>query len=274
MAFRQSRNTQTKTILAIVGTATLVIATFLIPQQLAQAAKSYTVTGSGQLLPDMRPVRETIMDNDLVKDPNTGKILLRFAGGIGNYGPGTIEVVGKRDTVDRNNNVMPAFQRIYSANGTFTEVNVGELTYHPAHHHYHFVNAVSYSLIDPSNGNVVVSSAKQAFCLADVAVADSSVPNYPTAPVYNRCYNSQVAEFVRMGVSPGWEDVYGKDLVGQAFDVTDLMQKPAQAYVLKVTTNPDGVLVDANNGEPQSTSVQVMIGQGVEVGVGKSRPGV
>ncbi len=44
-------------------------------------------------------------------------------------------------------------------------------------------------------------------------------------------------------------------------------------YFLESTTNPDKMLRDSN-GEPQKTSVEVVIGQGVKVGVGKSRPGV
>lgn len=276
MAFKQSVGKhELRTILAILGLGCLVISTFVVPMQLAQAAKT-SASQQQQLLPNIKPVKETLADNDLVKDPTTGKTLLRFAGGIGNYGPGKIEVVGRGSaSVDSSYNVLQAYQRVYNTDGTFVEVPVGQMNYHEAHHHYHFVNAVTYSLIDPSSNNkVVVSSAKQAFCLADVEVADPTVPNYPTAPVYNRCYNSPVATFVLMGVSPGWEDVYGKDLVGQSFDVTDLMNRPAHTYILEQTTNPDGVLRDSNGGTPQKTSIEVVLGQGVKVGVGTARPGV
>jgi len=261
-------------LIAVAGTAALVMGVFLAPMHLAQAARSST--GQQQLLADIRPVRETLSDYDLVKDPNTGKILLRFAGGIGNYGVGKIEIVGRADpAMDPTSNALVAYQRLYKADGTFTELRVGVLSYHPEHHHYHYVNAVKYSLVDPSTKNqVVVTAAKQAFCLADVEVLDPTISTYPTQPVYNRCYNSPVADFVLMGVSPGWEDVYGKDLVGQSFDVTDLMNKPAKKYLLMETTNPDGVLVDANGGTPQTTSIEVVIGKGVTVGTGVSRPGV
>jgi len=264
-----------KTIVVVVGISILAIAAFIIPQQLVQAAKrSSENPGAGQLLPDIRPVASTLEDNDLVKDPHSGNILLRFAGGIGNYGAGTLEVYGKRDVVDRDNNTMPAYQRVYNADGSYIDRPVGMLIYHPLHHHYHFVGSATYSLIDPSNGNEVVKSEKQTFCLADVTIVDTTVPNYTQTPKYNSCAHSQVATSVLMGVSPGWEDVYGKDLVGQAFNVTDLMHQPPKTYILQQTTNPEGLLLDANGGIPQTITTTVVIGQGVHVGTGVSRPGV
>ncbi|MFY3741548.1 MAG: hypothetical protein HMLIMOIP_002005 [Candidatus Nitrosomirales archaeon] len=258
--------------------AQLIVATIFaltISSQTVEAAKkgSPHSTSSDLLLPDLRPVKNTLMDYDLVKDPKTGQILLRFAGGMGNYGEGTLEIVGKRASISSDKNSMPAYQRVYKEDGTFDEIQVGVLSYHPEHHHYHFVNAIKYSLTDPTTGNEI-SAKKEAFCLADVAVIDDTITTYSQTPVYNQCYPNPNAKFVRMGVSPGWEDVYGKDLIGQAFDVTALMEKPQQIYILEEITNPDGSLIDSNDGKPQKTSIEVIIGQGVEVGVGKSRPGV
>ena len=262
--------------LIAVQLAAAVIFASIVSSQIVDAAakKPSQPSGfSGLLLPDLRPVKDTLMDHDLVKDPNTGHILLRFAGGIGNYGEGMLEIVGKRASTSSDENSMPAYQRLYREDGTYDEIQVGTLTYHPQHHHYHFVNAIKYSLKDPSTGNVI-SAKKEAFCLADVAVVDDTLAHYSQTPVYNQCYPNPNAKFVKMGVSAGWEDVYGKDLVGQAFDVTALMEKPQQVYILEEITNPDGTLIDGNDGKPQKTSIEVIIGQGVEVGVGKSRPGV
>jgi hypothetical protein len=260
--------------IAILGTAALAITTFLVPMQLAQGAR--VSSGSQQLLPDIRPEKSTLADNDLVLDPQTGHILLRFAGGISNYGSGTLEVIGVRESADSN--TLTAYQRIYKIDGSYSQVPVGTLIYHEAHHHWHFVNAVEYRLVDPDTkkGSVVILAQKQAFCLADVAVVDETAPNYPIQPIYNRCYNmpAGVTDFVLMGVSQGWEDIYGKDLVGQSMDVTELMQKPAKTYILQEITNPAGVLKDVHNGTPQTTSVEVTIGQGVPVDTGVARPGV
>src|ERR1044071_682795 len=154
------RDVNIRTMLLVAGTATLAISAFLVPMQLVQAAKqTQTTATTTQVLPNLKPVRETLMDNDLVYDPVSGKMLLRFAGGIGNYGPGKIEIVGRSDpSLDSTDNVLRAFQRVYNTGGTYTEVPVGILNYHSQHHHYHFVNAVKYSLVDPSNNNVVVTA--------------------------------------------------------------------------------------------------------------------
>jgi hypothetical protein len=46
-------------------------------------------------------------------------------------------------------------------------------------------------------------------------------------------------------------------------------------YTLQVTTNPSGLLKDVNNSEPQTISIgPIKIGQGVQAGIGTSRPGV
>ena len=276
-ARKREGNSELRTIFALAGLAALIIVTFVVPQHLVQAAKS-TTGSTAQLLPDIRPDAATLQDNDLVYDPQTGHVLLRFAGGIADYASGKLEIVGIRESTNPDNNTLSAYQRVYNTDGTYSQVPVGTLIYHPAHHHWHFANAVEYRLIDPNakKGNVIIVAQKQSFCLADVAVVDPKVQNYPTQPKYNRCYNmpSDVTNFVLMGVSPGWEDIYGKDLVGQSMDVTDLMQKPAQKYILEEITNPAGLLKDINNGTPQRTSVEVTIGQGVPVGTGVVRPGV
>jgi len=240
-----------------------------------KSSDSHEGSAGDLLLPDLRPREETTLnDYDLVKDPKTDKILLRFAAGLANYGEGKLEVVGIRDdSSNEDDGPIPAYQRIYREDGIYEQVKVGELTYHKVHHHYHFVDAIKYSLIDPDSGETITSD-KASFCLADVAIADDDSENFSQTPVYNRCYHNENAKLVKMGISPGWEDVYGKDLVGQAFDVTELMEEPAKTYILELTTNPDGVLQDTNDGDPQTISIEVVIGEGVEVGVGKSRPGV
>jgi hypothetical protein len=274
----KKRNALKRTLIFLVAlqlVTVMIFASIASSQMVFVAATkpSQSQSSSILMLPDLRPVKDTLMDYDLVKDPNTGHILLRFAAGVGNYGEGKLEIIGKRASISSDDNSMPAYQRVYRQDGTYDEIQVGTLTYHSQHHHYHFVNAIKYSLKDPSSGSVV-SAKKEAFCLADVAVVDDTLAHYSQAPVYNQCYPNPNAKFVKMGVSPGWEDVYGKDLIGQAFDVTALMEKPQQVYILEEITNPDGALIDGNDGKPQKTSIEVVIGQGVQVGVGKSRPGV
>ena len=249
------------------------IVTALCALSPADAPPAYDV------LPTLAPDPDVLADNDLVRDPKTGQILLRFSNAIGNYGAGVLHVIGYRQsaspqTVDIDDDTMPAFQRVYRQDGTYHDEPIGDLVYHPEHHHFHFVGAARYRLIDPDTVEVVQESAKVSFCLADVIVVDDSVPGFRKVPVFNSCAHDPYARLVQMGISAGWADVYGKDLIGQAFDVTDLMNLPAKCYILESTTNPDGLLWETNDSQPASAWVKVRIGKGVPVGVGKSRPGV
>jgi hypothetical protein len=50
-----------------------------------------------------------------------------------------------------------------------------------------------------------------------------------------------------MGISVGWEDVYDKMLVGQNFDVTDLMRQPQARYLIRQTVDEAGIIFEQND---------------------------
>jgi hypothetical protein len=230
------------------------------------------------LLPDLAPLQEDLADNDLVLDPQTGVVWLRFTGSPANFGAGALHVIGRRTQAEAaaatpGNNVIPAYQRIARSDGSSYEVPVGEMLYHDEHKHFHMDGISRYRLIN-SGGTVVRESPKVAFCLVDLKVVDSTLPGFKVNPTFASCSHNANATTLEMGISIGWADVYAKDLDGQSFDVTDLMTLPAQEYTLEMTTNPQGLLHEVNRTSPKSTSVQVTIGRGVLVGVGGPRPGV
>src|SRR5207244_12594710 len=102
-------------------------------------------------------------------------------------------------------------------------------------------------------------NAKAAVCLADVTVADSTLPGFPTAPAYNGCDPNARSTYVNMGTSVGWKDIYDKMLFGQNFDVTDLMSRPQAQYFIRQTVDAAGIIFehdDANN----TTGVWVTLG--------------
>ena len=242
-----------------------------------------TSVRAADLLPALAPNPAVLADFDLVQVPgpvsSTQTILLRFSNGIMNLGAGVLHIVAYRDsaspsTVDLNNDTLPAFQRITRDDGTTYDVPAGELIYHSVHHHFHFEGAARYQLIDPDTLTVVRESPKVSFCLADVTYVDSTLPGFRKVPIFNGCIHDPYTTFGEMGISIGWEDIYDKSLVGQALDVTELMNLPAKDYLLQSTTNPDGILHELNAAQPASVSVSVRIGQGVPVKVGQSRPGV
>jgi hypothetical protein len=231
------------------------------------------------LLPTLTSEAEVLADADVVYSPPTGRILLRFANGIGNRGTGPLHLIGYRDpnaVIDPANNSMPAYQRIWRTDGSSHDEVVGTISYHDEHHHFHYDGAMRFRLIEVRGNREVVmaESSKVSFCLADVGVVDATLPGYPTAPRYNSCVHNASASSVVMGISVGWDDIYGKDLQGQAFDVTDLMALPIKEYILETTSNPYGFLWEAYRKRPSSARITILLGVGVPVGTGVTRPGV
>jgi hypothetical protein len=272
-----------KTIKPILPTRITKIATKLLFIVSTLALVGLRTSSKADLLPALAPDPAVLADFDLVQVPGpasaTQTILLRFSNGIMNLGAGVLHIVAYRDsaspsTVDRNNDTLPAFQRITREDGSTYDVPAGELIYHPEHHHFHFQGAARYQLIDPDTLTTLRESPKVSFCLADVTYVDSTLPGFRKVPIFNGCIHDPYTTFGEMGISIGWEDIYDKALIGQALDVTDLMNLPAKDYILQSTTNPDGILHELNTDHPASASVLVRIGQGVPVKVGQSRPGV
>ena len=231
---------------------------------------------AGALLPELVPNQQLLGDDHVVwRDPQTRQFLLAFSAGIKNLGAGTLNAVGYRDSVARslpNPNTMPAYQRLFHANGSCDELEIGTMTYHGLHHHWHLDGVMTYELLDATLTPVKPNS-KVAFCLADVAVADSTLPGFPTAPAYNGCDPNARTTYVNMGTSVGWEDIYDKMLVGQNFDVTDLMSRPQAQYFIQQTVDAAGIISEQNDAN-NTTGVWVTLGVGVPYSTGGPRPGV
>ena len=236
-----------------------------------------TALRAGALLPELVPNQQLLAEDHVVwRDPQTGRFLLAFSAGIKNLGAGTLNVVGYRDrivgSVVPDPNLIAAYQRIFHADGTCDEIQIGTMEYHPLHHHWHLEGVMTYELLD-TQGQLVAPNSKAAFCLADVAPADPSLPGFPTAPAFNGCDPSRRTTFVNMGTSVGWEDIYDKQLFGQSFDVTDLMNQPQATYILRQTVDEAGILYEENNGN-NVTEIEVTLGIGIPFSTGRPRPGV
>ena len=236
-----------------------------------------TTLRAGALLPELVPDQQLLIDDHVVwRDPQTGRFLLAFSAGIANIGAGTLNVVGYRDpiagSVVPDPNTIPAYQRIFHADGTCDEIPIGTMEYHPLHHHWHLDGVMTYELFD-AQGQPVAPNTKAAFCLADVLKVDPNLPGFPTAPAFNGCDPNQRTTFVNMGTSVGWEDVYDKQLFGQSFDVTDLMNQPQAQYTLRQTADEAGILIEQDNTN-NTTEISVTLGIGVPYSIGRPRPGI
>jgi len=235
-----------------------------------------TTIRAGALRPDLVPDQQLLADEQAVwRDPQTGQFLLAFSAGIKNLGAGTMNAVGYRPAVAGdlpNPNTMPAYQRLFHADGSCDELPIGTLTYHEVHHHWHLDGMMTYQLLDAKR-RLVKPNSKVAFCLADVTTADSTLPGFPTAPAYNGCDPNARSTYVNMGTSVGWEDIYDKMLFGQNFDVTDLMNRPQAQYFISQTVDAAGIVFEQNDAN-NTTGVWVTLGIGVPYSTGGPRPGV
>jgi lysyl oxidase len=235
-----------------------------------------TALRAGALLPDLVPDQQLLAEDHVVwRDPQTGQFLLAFSAGIMNLGDGTLNVVGYRDSVAGSipdPNTMPAYQRIFHPDGSCDEVPVGTMTYHEVHHHWHLDGVMKYELLN-AKLKPVKPNTKVAFCMADVAVVDSTLPGFPTAPVYNGCDPNRSTTYVNTGTSVGWEDIYDKMLFGQNFDVTDLMSQPRAWYFIRQTVDAAGILVEEDDGN-NTTGIWIQLGIGVPYSTGGPRPGI
>lgn len=231
---------------------------------------------AGAQLPELVPNQQRLADDHVVwRDPQTGQFLLAFSAGIKNLGAGTLNAVGYRNSVANavpNPNTIPAYQRLFHADGSCDELQIGTMIYHDLHHHWHLDGVMTYQLLN-AKGKTVKPNEKAAFCLADVAVADATLPGFPTAPAFNGCDPSARTTYVNMGTSVGWEDVYDKMLFGQNFDVTDLMNRPQAQYFIRQTVDEAGIIFEQNKAN-NTTGVWVTLGLGVPYTTGGPRPGV
>ena len=241
-----------------------------------QSPCSSTTITAGALMPDLVPDQQLLADDHVIwRDPQTGQFLLAFSAGIKNLGAGTMNAVGYRDSVAGsvpNPNTMPAYQRLFHADGSCDEVQIGTLTYHAVHHHYHLDGVMNYELLD-AGGHPVKPNTKIVFCLADIVRVAPTLPGSPKAPAYNGCDPNRQSTYVNMGTSVGWEDIYDKMLFGQNFDVTDLMARPQAQYFIRQTVDAAGIIHEQNDAN-NSTGTWVTLGVGVPYSTGGPRPGV
>src|SRR5262245_23787499 len=235
-----------------------------------------TTLRAGALLPDLVPDEELLAEDHVIwRDPQTGQFLLAFSAGIMNLGAGKLNVVGYRDPVAGSipdPNTMPAYQRIFHPDGTCDELPVGTMTYHEVHHHWHLEGVMKYELLN-AKLKPVKPNTKVAFCMADVAVVDSTLPGFPRAPAYNGCDPNVSSTYVNTGTSVGWEDIYDKMLFGQNFDVTDLMNQPQAWYFIRQTVDAAWMRFEENE-RTHTPGIWLRLGIGVSYSTGGPRPGI
>lgn len=183
----------------------------------------------GDLLPDITVTESHLYDNQIRNEG--GRIVLRMSNGTPNIGDGPLHLYGGADL---GNGTQEVIQRVFNADGSFYDRVAGSFIYHPTHSHIHVENWCVYRLreILPGDGvgDIVAEGAKTSFCVLDLGLYDSSLPNFDPSPDYTSCGSTT------QGLSVGWLDVYSKGLDGQLIDISDV---PDGEYWLESEVDPN-----------------------------------
>ena len=189
-----------------------------------------------ELLPDILVDQNRLFDNHITT--SGGQTYLRLSNGTANVGVGKFHVYGGADNGDGTQDV---WQRVFNDDGTFTDYLASKFVYHPSHGHIHLEAWASYRLREVLPGDgvgaIVAEGEKTSFCILDLGVFDTSLPNYNPSGEFFSC-SSQT-----QGLSVGWVDVYSSGLSGQEINITGV---PEGVYWLESVVDPDGNFIEAD----------------------------
>jgi hypothetical protein len=213
-------------------------------------AEQHQQEAAEALLPDI-VVRESDL-YDRVIEPVGGQVLLRLSNATANIGLGKLQLIGQLPA--NPDGTQTVLQRVFSSDGSFSDQVAGQFLYHPDHSHVHFEGWAAYRLrqILPGDGvgAVVAEGQKTSFCIIDISVYDSTLPNFVPGGEFHGCGATT------QGLSVGWADVYSKYLTGQNIDITNV---PPGEYWLESEVDPDNhiqELDETNN----ATRVKMTLG--------------
>lgn len=192
---------------------------------------SVSPAAGAQGLPDLVVRAETLGDQWVVRDEN---LPANFCSVIeGGITPGVRKLL--RFTV-MTGNIGTADLFVGDPNDP---ANADKFEFAECHHHHHFKEYATYSLVDPRTGKVW-RAAKRGFCMLDT---DPNPAWYPTGAPKNWKYRNCGAIGIpgNQGISVGWTDTYRFTLGGQFFvldggDGQDPV--PAGTYILRIHANP------------------------------------
>jgi hypothetical protein len=194
---------------------------------------------------------------DLISDPpfiwfnktvelSDGSIarVMSFDGYLRNNGIGVLELYG-------NPQIPGDVKQRWWDGEEWVEVATPRVLYETSdgHNHFHLMAAAEYELWDEGRINKVGESSKVGFCLLD---SEQRVPvhdEFYDINTYNYCEaNNPDAELLRMGITPGWVDLYDANTTLQWVDISST--QPGWYWVGAII-DPDDQIVESdetNNG--------------------------
>ena len=203
------------------------------------------------------------------------RLRLRFDAAIRNRGPGVLELKGENPEMRGKTKVLASVSQALYRTRTPDRGAVHYISRPSAvlwyetndtHAHFHLKNAVDYILsrTGTATGRARFAKAESGWCLGDSRRTAAWAPriafytrHYPT-PAY--CgHGAPESQTVRMGIQPGWSDVYPQS---RAFQWIDVSAMPPGSYRLRARVDPDDVIAEeneANNSLRPSLSRRVVI---------------
>jgi Lysyl oxidase len=179
-----------------------------------------------------------------------GKPILIFSICIANTGRGPLHIILGEPQNDGGKIVAPAKQRIFSNDNRYSDKDVGVFERHeePGHVHWHYEGLASMDLVN-KDGQVVATSKKEGYCLADSFRYNSNLPNSPATQVFSpmACEQKTI-----VGLSIGWADHYDFNAEDQYVEIEKV---PSGKYWLRLTVNETKLTCDIT--EPQSVEVNI-----------------
>lgn len=192
-------------------------------------------------LPDLISDPPFIWYNTTTSHPTTGEQIrvMAFDGYIHNVGTGSLDVAGNPQVEGGMK------QRVF--NGTEWEV-VGEppvrFETEDGHNHFHLMEAVEYAMWTDDRTTRVSDAPKVGFCLIDVQVSEEEYDARYAITDSNYCgVDEPDRTELRMGITPGWIDVYEANLAFQWIDISNV--QPGRYWVSAVM-DPYDRIVESN----------------------------
>lgn len=201
---------------------------------------------------------------------------LRFAGILGNQGPGDFETNLQYDEATASVTGQGYWeQRVYQADGSSETFPVAPAQYHAVHGHFHILDFVETTLYEydeeeDARGADTGFGRKTGFCIIDGGLID---PMQPLAePKYHGngcCYLAGFCTldmlsypYFSMGMSPGWYDIYPWWRADQYVEVSGL---PDGVYELVSVINPTASLHETTQDNNEASTVFRLAGDQIEM---------
>jgi Lysyl oxidase len=184
---------------------------------------------------------------------------LRFTSGFASLGPGKFEVFGSS-----SGPVAPSggslSQNVYRSDGTHYTRPAGQFEFHPYHAHYHVLGIAQFQIFRVVGDHQLVTAGtvlKEGFCLGDIKMFNwdswaqseinpSSIDNCEPSPQSDGTWRFYE------GIDSGWEDSYKWQTSGQ---FVNFDTNPDGYYVLRVTVNPQKLLLESDSGGQDTNNV-------------------